>query len=147
MGHRLETALADTLMRLSGTRPAQQYAAEVVGIQARARGSVHRLAALADCELRAGAVDQAAATAERMLDTVQGMESHRLHDRLSECAGTSRAPAAALCAPSSAGSTIPCGSAVAPCGRMGRRTRWEATACLCGATSASAPCARTGGAP
>ncbi|MDI3422638.1 transcriptional regulator [Streptomyces luteolus] len=78
----LENALADTLMRLGDTGPAQRYAAEAVEIQAHARGQVHRLGTLADCELRAGEADQAAATAARMLDTVQGMESHRLYDRL-----------------------------------------------------------------
>ncbi|MEL3944892.1 transcriptional regulator [Streptomyces sp. LNU-CPARS28] len=78
----LENALADTLMRLGDTGPAQEYAASAVAVQTHARGQVHRLATLADCELRAGAVDQAAGTAMRMLDTVQGMESHRLMDRL-----------------------------------------------------------------
>ncbi|WPO69934.1 transcriptional regulator [Streptomyces sp. KN37] len=78
----LETSLADTLMRLGDTGIAQQYAAEAVAIQAHERGRVHRLATLADCEVKAGEVDQAAGTATRMLDTVQGMESHRLYDRL-----------------------------------------------------------------
>lgn len=78
----LENALADTLMRLGDTGPAQQYAAEAVATQTHARGRVHRLATLADCELRAGEVDQAAGTAVRMLDTAQGMESQRLYDRL-----------------------------------------------------------------
>ncbi len=87
----LETALADTLMRLGDTGPAQEFAAEAVGIQAHARGRVHRLATLADCQMRAGSVDHAAGTAERMLDTVQGMESHRLYDRL---AGVRRSLAA-----------------------------------------------------
>ncbi|MFF0220885.1 transcriptional regulator [Streptomyces sp. NPDC004629] len=78
----LETAMADTLMRLGDTGPAQQYAAEAVAVQTHARGRMHRLATLADCELRAGEVDRAAGTAMQMLDTVAGMESHRLHDRL-----------------------------------------------------------------
>lgn len=78
----LETALADTLMRLGDTEPATAYATEAVATQTHARGRVHRLATLADCELRAGEVDRAAGTAVQMLDTVQGMESHRLHDRL-----------------------------------------------------------------
>jgi hypothetical protein len=78
----LETSLADTLMRLGDTGPAQVYAKSAVDIQTHERGRVHRLATLADCELRAGHVDQAAGTATRMLDTMQGMESHRLHDRL-----------------------------------------------------------------
>ncbi|MFH9073464.1 hypothetical protein [Streptomyces alboflavus] len=87
----LENALADTLMRLGDTGPAQEYAASAVAVQTHARGRVHRLATLADCELRAGAVDQAAGTAMRMLDTVQGMESYRLMDRL---AGVRRSLAA-----------------------------------------------------
>ncbi|MFZ3569972.1 transcriptional regulator [Streptomyces sp. BH097] len=78
----LETSLADTLMRLGDTGPAQAYAKSAVDIQTHERGRVHRLATLADCELRAGHVDQAAGTATRMLDTMQGMESHRLYDRL-----------------------------------------------------------------
>ncbi|NUP19891.1 MAG: transcriptional regulator [Streptomyces sp.] len=78
----LENALADALMRLGDTGPAQQYAAEAVATQTHARGRVHRLATLADCELRAGEVDRAAGTAKLMLDTLQGMESHRLNDRL-----------------------------------------------------------------
>ncbi|MFF2025708.1 transcriptional regulator [Streptomyces sp. NPDC058171] len=78
----LETAMADTLMRLGDTNPAQQYAAEAVSVQTHARGRVHRLATLSDCELRAGEVDRAVGTAAVMLETVQGMESHRLMDRL-----------------------------------------------------------------
>ncbi|WP_406398839.1 transcriptional regulator [Streptomyces uncialis] len=78
----LETAMADTLMRLGDTAPAQQYAAEAVAVQTHARGKVHRLATLSDCELRAGEVDRAVGTAELMLDTVRGMESRRLMDRL-----------------------------------------------------------------
>ncbi|MGP3772732.1 transcriptional regulator [Streptomyces sp. SDT5-1] len=87
----LETALADTLMRLGDTGPAHRYAESAVNIQAHARGRVHRLATLADCQLRTGEVDRAAGTASRMLDTVQGMESHRLYDRL---AGVRRSLAA-----------------------------------------------------
>lgn len=74
--------MADTLMRLGDTAPAQQYAAEAVAVQTHARGKVHRLATLSDCELRAGEVDRAVGTAELMLDTVRGMESRRLMDRL-----------------------------------------------------------------
>lgn len=87
----LENALADTLMRLGDTGPAQEYAAEAVAVQTHERGRVHRLATLADCELRGGDVDRAAGTATRMLETVQGMESHRLYDRL---AGVRRSLAA-----------------------------------------------------
>ncbi|MGW1145139.1 hypothetical protein ACWD6I_08775 [Streptomyces sp. NPDC002454] len=78
----LETAMADSLMRLGDTTPACEYASEAVAVQTHARGRVHRLATLSDCELRAGRVDRAADTARSMLETMQGMESHRLTDRL-----------------------------------------------------------------
>ncbi|MCP3821431.1 transcriptional regulator [Streptomyces sp. A3M-1-3] len=80
----LEANLADAFMRLGDMTPAQTYAAEAVATQTHARGRVHRLATLTDCELRAGEVDKAAATAVEMLDTVQGMESRRLTDRLAK---------------------------------------------------------------
>ncbi|MFG2682418.1 transcriptional regulator [Streptomyces sp. NPDC048392] len=78
----LEANLADALMRLGDTSPAQQYAAEAVATQTHERGRVHRLATLADCQLRAGEAELAASTATSMLDTMQGMESRRLSDRL-----------------------------------------------------------------
>jgi hypothetical protein len=78
----LEANLADALMRLGDMTPAQAYAAEAVAVQTHARGRVHRLATLTDCELRAGEPDRAAGTAALMLETVQGMESRRLNDRL-----------------------------------------------------------------
>lgn len=78
----LEANLADALMRLGDTGQAQQYAAEAVTTGAHERGRVHRLATLSDCQLRAGDADRAAATAHSVLDTMQGMESQRLNDRL-----------------------------------------------------------------
>lgn len=78
----LEANLADTLMRLGDMTPATTYAAEAVATQTHARGRVHRLATLSDCQLRAGDADQAAATATDVLETMQGMESQRLRDRL-----------------------------------------------------------------
>ncbi|MFD5468917.1 transcriptional regulator [Streptomyces sp. NPDC127105] len=78
----LEANLADALMRLGDTAPAQAYAAEAVATGAHERGRVHRLATLTDCQLRAGDADQAAATAHSVLETMQGMESRRLNDRL-----------------------------------------------------------------
>ncbi|MET9147710.1 transcriptional regulator [Streptomyces sp. NPDC004042] len=78
----LEANLADALMRLGDTRPAEVYAAEAVATQTHARGRVHRLATLSDVQLRAGAADRAAETAVTMLDTMQGMESRRLQGRL-----------------------------------------------------------------
>ncbi|MFD7457838.1 MULTISPECIES: transcriptional regulator [unclassified Streptomyces] len=78
----LEVNLADALMRLGDTGPAQAYAAEAVATQTHERGRVHRLATLTDCQLRAGHAEQAAATATTVLDSMQGMESLRLRDRL-----------------------------------------------------------------
>lgn len=78
----LEANLADTLMWLGDMPPAQAYAAEAVATQTHARGKVHRLATLSDCQLRGGDAELAAATATSMLDTMQGMESRRLNDRL-----------------------------------------------------------------
>lgn len=78
----LEANLADALMRLGDTGPAEAYAAEAVATQTHARGRVHRLATLSDVQLRAGAADRAAETAVTMLDTMQGMESRRLQGRL-----------------------------------------------------------------
>lgn len=78
----LEANLAAALMWLGDTTPAQEYAAEAVATGAHERGRVHRLATLSDCQLRAGEAEHAAATASLVLDTMQGMESHRLNDRL-----------------------------------------------------------------
>lgn len=78
----LEANLADALMRLGDMAPATTYAAEAVATRAHARGHVHRLATLSDCQLRAGDAEQAAATATEVLDTMQGMESQRLRDRV-----------------------------------------------------------------
>jgi hypothetical protein len=78
----LEANLADALMRLCDTSPAQQYAAEAVATQTHARGRVHRLATLSDVQLRAGDAEHAAATAGEVLDIMEGMESRRLRDRL-----------------------------------------------------------------
>lgn len=78
----LEANLADALMRLGDMTPATTYATEAVATQTHARGRVHRLATLSDCHLRAGDAEQAAATAADVLETMQGMESQRLRDRL-----------------------------------------------------------------
>jgi hypothetical protein len=78
----LEANLADALMRLGDVAPATTYAAEAVATQAHERGRVHRLATLSDCQLRAGDAERAAATAAGVLETMQGMESRRLRDRL-----------------------------------------------------------------
>lgn len=78
----LEANLADALMRLGDTGPAQAYAAEAVATQTHERGRVHRLATLSDCLLRSGEAERAAAAAHSVLETMQGMESRRLNDRL-----------------------------------------------------------------
>ncbi|WP_433549507.1 transcriptional regulator [Streptomyces sp. CA-294286] len=78
----LEANMADTLMRLGDTAPAEHYAAEAVATQTHERGRVHRLATLADCQVRGGDAERAAATATGVLDVMQGMESQRLNDRL-----------------------------------------------------------------
>ncbi len=84
----LEANLADALMRLGDMAPATTYAAEAVATQTHARGRVHRLATLSDCQLRAGDAEQAAVTATDVLDTMQGMESQRLRDRLVKLRGS-----------------------------------------------------------
>jgi hypothetical protein len=78
----LEVNFADALLRLGDMAPAQAYAAEAVATQAHERGRVHRLATLSDCQLRAGSAEHAAATALEVLETMQGVESRRLNDRL-----------------------------------------------------------------
>ncbi|MGK4906403.1 transcriptional regulator [Streptomyces albus] len=80
----LESNMADALMRIGDMGPAQVYAAEAVDVQTHARGRVHRLATLADCQVKAGEVDRAVGTAETMLKTMEGMESRRLTDRLAK---------------------------------------------------------------
>jgi hypothetical protein len=78
----LEANLADALMRLGDMAPATTYAAEAVAVQTHERGRVHRLATLAECHVRAGPAEQASITAHSVLETMQGMESRRLNDRL-----------------------------------------------------------------
>ncbi|AXK35651.1 transcriptional regulator [Streptomyces armeniacus] len=80
----LESNMADALMRIGDTGPAQTYAAQAVAAQTHARGRVHRLATLTDCELKAGSVDAAVNSASQMLETMAGMESCRLNDRLTK---------------------------------------------------------------
>lgn len=78
----LEANMADALMRLGDMAPATTYAVEAVATQTHERGRVHRLATLSDCQLRAGDAELAAATAADVLETMEGMESRRLRDRL-----------------------------------------------------------------
>lgn len=84
----LEANMADALMRLGDMDPAQAYAAEAVATLTHERGRVHRLATLSDCQIRAGNAELAAATATAMLDTMGGMESRRLRDRLVKVRGS-----------------------------------------------------------
>ncbi|MER7050039.1 transcriptional regulator [Streptomyces jumonjinensis] len=78
----LETNMADAFMRLGDMGAAQTYAAEAVEVQTHERGRIHRLATLADCQLRGGDAERAAGTAMVMLDGMEGVESQRLRDRL-----------------------------------------------------------------
>ncbi|MFJ4988766.1 transcriptional regulator [Streptomyces sp. NPDC088732] len=78
----VEAQLAEALMSLGDTTPAQEYALEAVRMQAHARGRVHRLATLTTAQVRGGEVELASATAVRMVEEARGMESHRLRDRL-----------------------------------------------------------------
>ncbi|TVL93312.1 transcriptional regulator [Streptomyces sp. SAJ15] len=78
----VEAQFADALLRLGDLHPAQEYAREAVRVQSHTRGRAHRLATLTDIELLSGEGERAAGTAAEMLETVQGMESRRLRDRL-----------------------------------------------------------------
>ncbi|MGH3326675.1 MAG: transcriptional regulator, partial [Streptomycetales bacterium] len=76
-----EAQIAEALMSLGDLRPARDYAQEAVDVRAHARGRVHRLATLANVDLRSGDADRAAATAALMVEAAQGQESLRLRDR------------------------------------------------------------------
>ena len=78
----VEAHLAEVLMSLGDTGPAQTYAAEAVHTEAHTRGTAHRLATLARAEAAAGEVERAAETATEMVSSAQGMESRRIRDRL-----------------------------------------------------------------
>ncbi|WP_431979861.1 transcriptional regulator [Streptomyces qinglanensis] len=80
----LESNMADALMRIGEMGSAQTYAAEAVAVQAHDRGRVHRLATLTDCQVKAGEIDRAIGSADAMLQTMGGMESRRLTERLTK---------------------------------------------------------------
>ncbi|TNM29086.1 transcriptional regulator [Streptomyces sedi] len=78
----VEAHLAEALMSLGDTAPAQVYAEEAVHSLAHTRGRAHRLATLARTEAAAGEIDRAAATTTELVATARGMESQRIRDRL-----------------------------------------------------------------
>lgn len=80
----VEAQLAEALTSLGELAPAREYAQEAVRTDAHARGRVHRMATLTTVDLNRGEVEQAAASAVRMVDLAIGMESHRLRDRFAQ---------------------------------------------------------------
>ncbi|GAA1362703.1 transcriptional regulator [Streptomyces beijiangensis] len=74
--------VAEALLRLGDLPAAREQAAAAAGAPAHDRGRVHRLAMLAQIELRQGEADRAVATAVEMAEAARGMESQRLRDRL-----------------------------------------------------------------
>ncbi|TDC96608.1 transcriptional regulator [Actinomadura sp. 7K507] len=89
----VETQHADVLRRLGDLRAAQTYAEEAVRAfgGTHLRGQAHRLATLAQVQGERGHAEEAAATAQQMLDRTEGMESGRIRDRVT---GLARALAA-----------------------------------------------------
>lgn len=80
----LECQHAEALRRLGDLMAAQEYAEEALrsADACHLRGQTHRLATLALVLTERGQLDQAAATAEAMLDRAQGMESERIAERI-----------------------------------------------------------------
>ncbi|MET8052458.1 transcriptional regulator [Streptosporangium sp. NPDC005286] len=80
----LECQHAEALRRLGDLVAAQEYAEEALrSVDAcHLRGQAHRLATLALVLAERGDADQAAATAEMMLERVEGMESERVAERV-----------------------------------------------------------------
>jgi hypothetical protein len=74
--------VAEALLRLGDLPAAREQATAAAGAPAHDRGRVHRLAMLAQIELRQGEADRAVATAVEMTEAARGMESQRLRDRL-----------------------------------------------------------------
>ncbi|GGP48944.1 MULTISPECIES: transcriptional regulator [Streptomyces] len=92
--------VAEALLRLGDLPAAREQAGLAAHAPSHDRGRVHRLAMLAQIELRQGEVDRAVATAVEMAERARGMESQRLRDRLrvvrehlveSGCAGADEA--------------------------------------------------------
>jgi len=82
----VETQVAEALRRLGDLSAAQTYAEESVraGTTTHLRGQVHRYAGLSLILTARGDLDRSAHTASQMLDRVTGMESGRLHDRVTQ---------------------------------------------------------------
>ncbi|WP_240197730.1 hypothetical protein [Nonomuraea lactucae] len=80
----LECQHAEALRRLGDLMAAQEYAEEALRSAdgCHLRGQTHRLATLALVLAGRGELDQAAATAEFMLDRAEGMESERIAERI-----------------------------------------------------------------
>lgn len=80
----VETQHADVLRRLGDLTAAQTYAEESVRASegTHLRGQAHRLATLAQVQGERGNAEEAAATGQQMLDRTEGMESGRIHDRV-----------------------------------------------------------------
>ncbi|GAA3369374.1 transcriptional regulator [Streptomyces sannanensis] len=74
--------VAEALLGLGDLTGAREQAALAARAPAHDRGRVHRLAMLAQIELRQGEADRAVATAVEMAERARGMESQRLRDRL-----------------------------------------------------------------
>ncbi|MFK8908063.1 transcriptional regulator [Streptomyces sp. YS-3] len=92
--------VAEALLRLGDLPAAREQAGLAAHAPSHDRGRVHRLAMLAQIELRQGDADRAVATAVEMAERARGMESQRLRDRLrvvrehlveSGCAGADEA--------------------------------------------------------
>lgn len=86
----LQTQHADVLRRLGDLAAAQAYAEESLrtGDATHLRGQAHRLATLAQVQGERGNADEAASTGQLMLDKTEGMESGRIHDRVTGLART-----------------------------------------------------------
>jgi tetratricopeptide (TPR) repeat protein len=80
----LECQHAEALRRLGDLMAAQEYAEEALrsADACHLRGQAHRLATLALVLAERGDLDQAVATAETMLERVEGMESERIAERV-----------------------------------------------------------------
>ncbi|MFI0484906.1 transcriptional regulator [Actinomadura sp. 9N215] len=80
----VETQHAEVLRRLGDLTAAETYAEQAVRASngTHLRGQAHRLATLAQVQGDRGNVENAAATGQQMLDHTAGMESGRIHDRV-----------------------------------------------------------------
>ncbi|MFI6603009.1 transcriptional regulator [Nonomuraea sp. NPDC050536] len=89
----LECQHAEALRRLGDLMAAQEYAEEALRSSdgCHLRGQTHRLATLALVLAERGELDQAAATAEIMLERAEGMESGRIAERIGTVAAALRA--------------------------------------------------------